>query len=125
MIALDNAKKGGSVERRELGISRSDLVREALRQYLVINDHRRYIGEGDGYDRHERAFFYARLPDLPNSSQLKLGMENQENLKLLDREINLIIDRLSQFPNFSRDTFEGLREEILGKAEIGQQTLGT
>lgn len=47
MIALNNVKKGGSVERRELGLSYSDLVREDLRQFTAIHDYRRYIGEGD------------------------------------------------------------------------------
>jgi len=34
MIALNNVKKGGSVERRELGVPYSDLVREALEKMM-------------------------------------------------------------------------------------------
>ena len=51
--------------------------------------------------------------------------EDKEKLIELDREIALITSKFSQLPKISRYELDGLRENILGKSDEGQQTLGT
>ena len=73
MIALNNVKKGGSVERRKLGLSYSDLVRETLRQFTAIHDYRRYIGEGDPVPEGDIADAEGRSEGSPYDETLNQG----------------------------------------------------